>query len=504
MSQQRIKDVIIVGGGTAGWMTAAALSHNLDPDRYAITLIESEMIGTVGVGEATIPAIHEFNRQLGIDEKDFMRKTQASFKLGIEFVNWGRIGDSYIHPFAPFGQPMNNAGFHHVWLKMRQQGESASFEDYSLPIVAARSGRFDYPNNDPRSPRSTYQYAFHFDAGLYARYLREWSEARGVTRVEGKVVDVSQDAESGFVTGVTLESGQSVEGQLFVDCSGFRGLLIEQTLKAGFDDWSHWLPCNSAAPLPSENSGPPAPHTRATALTAGWQWRIPLQHRTGNGHVYCSEFISDDEAAQMVIDNTEGKLLAEPRLLRFTTGRRKRAWIKNCVAVGLSGGFLEPLESTAIYLIQSAITKLIRNFPGNYINEVEVEEFNRQINNKFDQVRNLLILHYKLTEREDTPFWSYCRNMSIPDELAHRMALFGHRGHVAHKPSELFNEPSWLAVLIGQGLIPESYDRRIDSLPEAETRNRLAQIRQLIAQTAQSMPRHEETIARHCAAEAPA
>lgn len=504
MKQEAIRDVIVVGGGTAGWMTAAALAHSLDRRRYTVKLVESDLIGTVGVGEATIPAIHEFNQLLGIDEREFMRKTNASFKLGIEFVNWGRMGDSYIHPFAPYGQPMNGAGFHHAWLKMRQAGDSHGFEAYSMPIAAARTGRFDYPSKDPRSPRSTYQYAFHFDAGLYAKYLRQWSEARGVERIEGKVTEVKQDSESGFVKSITLESGQEIPGQLFIDCSGFRGLLIEQTLKAGFDDWSHWLPCDRAAPLPSENAGPPIPHTRATALTAGWQWRIPLQHRTGNGHVYCSEFISDDEAAQMLLDNTEGKPLAEPRVLRFTTGRRRRAWVRNCVAVGLSGGFLEPLESTAIYLIQSAIMKLIRNFPGSYINEVEVEEFNRQVNSKFDQVRNLIIVHYKQTEREDTPFWQYCRHMSIPDELQHRIELFRHRGHVAHKASELFNEPSWLAVLIGQGVIPETYDRRVDGLPDEQLRERLSRIREIIAQEAAAMPAHADTIARNCASEAPA
>jgi len=356
---------------------------------------------------------------------------------------------------------------------MRQQGDQRSFEDYSLPITAARAGKFDYPSTDPRSPLSTYQYAFHFDAGLYAVYLREWSEPRGVERIEGLVVEVNQNSESGFIDSLTLASGQNIQGDLFIDCTGFRALLIEETLKAGYEDWSHWLPCNRALAMPTENVGDPMPHTRATALTAGWQWRIPLQHRTGNGHVYSSEFLGEDEATQMLLDNVKGKALADPRLIRFTTGKRKKAWVKNCVAVGLSVGFLEPLESTAIYVIQSAIMKLIRSFPDASFSEVESDEFNRQIDAKFNQVRNLLITHYKESQRDDTPYWNYCRNMSIPEDLEHRIALFRHRGHVSYKSSELFNEPSWLSVLIGQHVIPESYYPRVDSVPEAEISQRL-------------------------------
>ena len=501
MNRGRLEKIVIVGGGTAGWMTAAAFARCLDPKQYAVKLVESDLIGIIGVGEATIPAIREFNHFLGLDEKEFMSKTQATFKLGIEFRNWGRQEESYIHPFAPFGQAINGVGFHHYWLKMRQGGDTASFEDYSLPIWAARSGKFDYPSLDPRSPLSTYDYAFHFDAGLYAVYLRAWSEQRGIVRIEGKVIEVTQHNESGFVESITLEGGQRIDGDLFIDCTGFRGLLIEQTLNTGFEDWSHWLPCDRAVAVPSENVGEPVPHTRATALTAGWQWRIPLQHRTGNGHVYCSEYISDDEAVHMVLDNIEGATIAEPRLLRFRTGKRKKSWHKNCVAIGLSGGFLEPLESTAIYLIQSAIMKLIRSFPDAGFNAVETEEFNRQMDTKFGQVRNLLILHYKETQRDDSSFWDYCRNMSIPEELEHRKQLFRHHGQVAYKKSDLFNEPSWLAVYIGQGVVPEHYDPRVNNVSESEIRQRLAQIRQIIQHSAASLPSHASTIARHCAAE---
>ena len=501
MNQNRIKNIVIVGGGTAGWMTAAAFAKSLDSAQYNVRLVESDQIGIIGVGEATIPAVRDFNQFLGLDEREFMKATNATFKLGIEFKNWGRLGDSYIHPFGPFGQSINNVGFHHYWLKMRQQGDMSGFEEYSLPITAARSDKFDYPSSDPRSPLSTYLYAFHFDAGLFAVYLRKWSEQRGIVRTEGKVTEVTQDNESGFIKSITLESGQVIEGDLFVDCTGFRGLLIEQTLKSGFDDWSQWLPCNRALAVPSENVGELTPHTRATALKAGWQWRIPLQHRTGNGHVYCSEYLSDDEATQMVLDNTEGTPLAEPRLIKFTTGMRSKAWVKNCVAIGLSCGFLEPLESTAIYVIQSAIMKLIRSFPDASFSTVESDEFNRQIDAKFNQVRNLLIAHYKETQRDDSPYWNYCRNMSIPEDLEHRIALFRHRGHVSYKASELFNEPSWLSVLIGQHVIPESYDPRVDSVDKDEIAQRLSQIKTIIRQAAASMPEHASTIAQHCAVE---
>jgi tryptophan halogenase len=501
MSQKRIENIVIVGGGTAGWMTAAAFARSLDPRQYKVRLVESDQIGIIGVGEATIPAIHEFNQFIGIDEVEFMKKTNATFKLGIEFRNWGSLGESYIHPFGRFGQAINGVGFHHYWLKMRQAGDPSGFEEYSLPITAARSGKFDYPSSDPHSPLSTYLYAFHFDAGLYARFLRQWCEQRGVERVEGKVVQVKQNTENGFIESISLESGESIAGDFFIDCTGFRGLLIEQTLKSGFDDWSHWLPCNRALAVPSENVGEPVPHTRATALTAGWQWRIPLQHRTGNGHVYCSEYLNDDEATQMVLDNVEGTPMAEPRLIRFTTGKRRKAWVNNCVAIGLSGGFLEPLESTAIYFIQSAIMKLVRNFPDASFSAVEADEFNRQIDSKFNQVRNLLIAHYKETQRDDTPFWNYCRNMSIPEDLTHRIELFRHRGHVSFKSSELFNEPSWLSVLIGQGVIPQSYDPRVDGVSEAEIGQRLEQIKTIIRQSAESMPGHASTIANNCAAD---
>ncbi|MDZ7645497.1 MAG: tryptophan halogenase family protein [Woeseiaceae bacterium] len=500
MNAPHLERIVIVGGGTAGWMTAAALARVLDTERTAIELVESEQIGTVGVGEATIPAIHDFNRRLGIDERDMMRFTNATFKLGIEFVDWRRPGDAYLHPFGTYGQDMNGVAFHHYWLKHRELGDATPIEAYSLPHVASKLGRFDYPETDPRSVRSTYSYAFHFDASLYGQYLRRLAEGLGVRRTEGRVVDVGLRPDDGYIDQVTLESGGTIGGDLFIDCSGFRGLLIEQALATGYEDWRHWLPCDRAFAVPSENVGDPVPHTRATAHGAGWQWRIPLQHRTGNGHVFSSAFMAEDEARRILLENIEGRALDEPRQLRFVPGKRRRMWNRNCVAVGLSGGFLEPLESTSIYLIQAAIMKLIEFFPDRRLAAPDRDEFNRQLDRKFDEVRDFIILHYKATERDDTEFWKYCRAMDVPDELARRIELFRRRGIASHSPAELFIETNWLAVYLGQGIVPAAYDPRADCLPAAETAKRLAGMRAHIRKAAESLPAHSATIARHCAA----
>lgn len=500
MQADRIQQIVIVGGGTAGWMTAAALSRVVDTNQCSIRLVESDQIATVGVGEATIPAIHDFVRRLGIDEKDLMRQTNATYKLGIEFVNWANIGDSYIHPFGTYGQDMNGVGFHHYWLKQRQLGDPTAFDEYSLPYVATRLGRFDYPQKDKRSVLATYSYAFHFDASLFAKYLRTYAEKLGIVRTEGKVVNVALRAEDGFIESVTLASGECIAGELFVDCSGFRGLLIEETLKTGYEDWRHWLPCDRAFAVGSDCATNPPSHTRATAHEAGWQWRIPLQNRTGNGHVFSSEYMQEDMARQILLDNINGAPHGEPRLLKFIPGKRKRAWNRNCVAIGLSGGFLEPLESTSIFLIQEVIMKLIEFFPDRNFAAADVGEFNRQVNRKFEQIRDFIILHYKATQRKDTAFWRYCRNMDIPDELTHRMQLFRQRGLAVHEASELFIETNWIAIYLGQGVLPAIYDPRVDCHEPALIAERLAQMKETIRSAAETLPTHASSIANYCAA----
>jgi tryptophan halogenase len=500
VSQQPIRSIVIVGGGTAGWMTAAALARVLPRAFCRIRLVESDEIGTVGVGEATIPAIHDFNRRVGLDEKEFMACTNATFKLGIEFVNWGSIGDSYIHPFGTYGRDLNGVGFHNYWLRERQTGSVFAFDDYSLPYLAAKRGRFDYPKTESDSVYSTYSYAFHFDASLYARYLRGIAEDLGVERTEGRITDTELRPNDGFIQCVLLADGSRLDGELFIDCSGFRGLLIEQALKTGYIDWCHWLPCDRAFAVPSDYPGQPDPYTRATAREAGWQWRIPLQHRMGNGHVFSSSYLDEDRAAATLLENLEGAPHAEPRLLRFVPGKRRRMWRRNCVAIGLSGGFLEPLESTSIFLIQAAIMKLIELFPDSTIPKPAVDEYNRSMDQMFDEVRNFVILHYKQTTRDDSEFWRYCRNMSVPDELGYRMRLFRERAVATHRKGELFIETNWIAVYLGQKLIPEHCDPRVECRSRDEISKSLAGIREHLVQAAEAMPAHATTIATHCAA----
>ena len=490
MPDKSLKHILIVGGGTAGWMTAAALSHKLRGQRIAIRLVESAEIGTVGVGEATVPHIRFFNATLGFDEADFMRRTKATFKLGIEFRNWGRIGDSYIHPFGAFGKDMDGVPFLHHWLRLREAGGDVPLENFSLPILAARADRFAFPADDPASLHSTFSYAFQFDAGLYAAFLRDYAEARGVRRSEGKVVDVALDGESGFVRSVTLESGERIEADLFVDCSGFRGLLIEQALKAGYEEWTHWLPCDRAIAVPCETRGPLTPYTRATARKAGWIWRIPLQHRVGNGHVYSSAFISDDEAEMALLDQLEGPALAKTNRLRFVTGKRRRQWVKNVVAIGLSAGFLEPLESTSIHLIQLAIGRLIDLLPDRDWDPLDAAEFNRLMDLEYERVRDFLILHYTATQRDDTPFWNYVREMKLPDSLEYKMELFRERGIVVNYRDGMFLEPSWIAVYLGQNVVPRRRDPLSDKVPEDELRRRAGAIAEACRRAAEAMPPH--------------
>jgi tryptophan halogenase len=462
-----IKRVVIVGGGTAGWMTAAALANKFENLQIKIELIESDSIGTVGVGEATLPHIRFFNSALGIDEATFMRETEATMKLGIEFCDWGQLGDSYIHPFGDYGLPVKGVDFYQYWLKHHQSGAlNNRLDEYAAGIMKAEANKFRLPNQGNSEIERSFGYAYQFDATLYAKFLRRYSEAKGVIRTEGKIVKVQQDNDSGEITSLSLENGHQVFGDFFVDCSGFRGLLIEQTLETGYDDWSKWLPCNRAIAVPCESNQALTPYTRATAREAGWQWRIPLQHRVGNGHVYWSEHISDDEACNQLMGSLEGKALAEPNQLYFTAGRRKKCWNKNVVAIGLSSGFLEPLESTSIHLIQEGITALIELFPQQKTQRLDAQEYNYRMSLNFERVRDFLLLHYVATKRDDSPMWKYFQNMPLPDSLQTKIDLWLSRGYVQRYEFGVFLPPSWVAVMLGQNLMPKGYDQRVDNMPQ--------------------------------------
>ncbi|PCJ46822.1 MAG: tryptophan halogenase [Gammaproteobacteria bacterium] len=497
-----INNVVIVGGGSAGWMTAAALSKHL-PKSINIKLVESDLISTVGVGEATIPAIRIFNQGLGIDEAEFMKETNATFKLAIKFENWARQGDSYFHAFGFYGYPVNGVPFHNYWLKQNNTIKSDSIHDYNLAHQACVANKFAYRQFNPNDEDSRYFYAFQFDATLYAQYLRKISEGRGVERIEGKVVDVLQNTQSGTIESLVLESKKTVSGDLFIDCTGFRALLIDKTLKVGYKDWSHWLPVNNAWAVSTDypKGATIPPYTRARALSAGWQWRIPQQNRTGDGNVFCDAYISKEEALDEFLSNLEGKPISDPRLIKFRTGMREKLWSKNCVSIGLSSGFLEPLESTSIYLIQASILQLIQNFPNGEENKSNQNEFNSLMKSRYEEARNFLILHYKATEREDTKFWKYCKNMSIPDELAYRIKLFEDRGFVAGKKLDLFSEHSWLAVYFGQRIMPKAYDPRTDNLSMEQINNNLSKIKMGINNSLDKMPTHNETLKAFCPAD---
>ncbi len=504
MSDNRVRRVLIIGGGTAGWMTAAALSNGLQGLELDIQLVESETIGTVGVGESTIPHIRYFNASLGIDESDFVRRTRATYKLAIEFRDWNRIGDRYMHPFGAFGTPGSEIGFHHHWTRVGGAHRAGPLDAFSLPIAMARRNRFAPPATDPSSPLSTYSYAYQFDAGLYARYLREYAETRGVTRTEGRIREIELQQESGFAEAVILDDGRRIAADFFIDCSGFRGLVIEQAMQAGYDDWSHWLPCDRAIALPSASTDEFPPYTRATALEAGWAWRIPLQHRVGNGHVYASAFMDDSRAEALLREQLEGEPLAQPNRLRFLAGKRRQQWVRNCVSIGLSSGFLEPLESTSIHLIQAAIGNLLDLFPTGAWDPADTAEFNRIMDVEYTRVRDFLILHYKATSRTDTEFWVYCRNMDIPDSLASKIELFRERGIVAAYEHGVFLEPSWVAVMIGQGILPERTDPRCLAYPDDRALAAMAGLRSDLAARAESMPRHTAVLDLDAAAAAAA
>ncbi len=495
---RRIRRIVIVGGGTAGWMSAAALA-NATNGNCPIELIESAAIGTVGVGEATIPPIKLFNQQLGLDENAFAAGTGGTFKLGIEFVDWTRPGQRYFHPFGRFAPDFDSISLHHYWLRERGRGSTVPLQDYAMAWAAARAGRFDRPAADRRLVLSSFDYAYHFDAALYAGYLRAYAEKRGVVRTEGEIVDVCLRGEDGFIESLVLRDDRRIHGDLFIDCSGFRALLIAGALERGYDSWQHWLPCDRAVTVGCEVGAELPPYTRSTARPAGWQWRIPLQHRTGNGHVYCSEYLGDDEAAAVLLANLDGKSLGEPRLIRFAAGARREFWSRNCVAIGLAAGFLEPLESTAIHMVQSAITRLLALFPDRDFDPLLAVEYNRITRVEFERIRDFLILHYHAQRREE-PLWRYTREMPIPQELQYKIDHFRRHGGIVAEPLELFQNSNWLAVLVGQEVWPEHHHPLADLRGAVDATRCLAGIREVLEKSARSLPTHREFIERHCRA----
>jgi tryptophan 7-halogenase len=498
VTDRRISSVAIVGGGTAGWMAAAGLAKSLAGMQVRIRLIESSQIGPIGVGEATIPPIMDFIRQLGIDENELVREIKATFKLGIGYRDWTRIGHSYFHPFGPTGSGLGAVSFPAYWLKMYLEGKATRLEDYSIQAIAAEQGRFARPIHAPNTPLNKISYALHFDASQFARYLRRFAEAGGVQRTEGHVRRVSLRPEDGFIESVSLESGEVIVADLFIDCSGFRGVLIEEALGTGYDDWSHWLPCDRALVVQSERTAAPPPYTQVTARDAGWQWRIPLQHRDGNGYVYCSAYTGDESARAVLADNLPGNALGEQTSLRFTPGRRRRTWNRNCVALGLAAGFLEPLEATSIHLIQRGIAMLLRFFPDRDFATADIERYNRTLEFEFGRVRDFLLLHYSQTERSE-PFWEHCRAIPPTETLREKIDLFQSHGRILREDSELFPVLSWLSVLVGQNIIPRRYDPMVDGLDLGKIQTKLDEVRDAVRRCADAMPSHQDFIAQHCA-----
>ena len=484
-----IKHVVIAGGGTAGWIAAALLNKVLGKV-INITLIESTHIGTVGVGEATIPPIMQLNNALGINEQHFINATNATIKLGIEFENWKSSAHSYMHAFGTLGKNFPFCDFYNFWLKGQTQGCKDDFWDFSLNYQAAKNNKFAPLNTISNTSLPGLSYAYHFDASLYAEFLKHLATERGVKHLDAKINEVMQCPTSGNIQSLTLDDGSSISGDLFLDCTGLRALLIEQTLNTGFVDWSHYLPCDSAIAVQTASNDELKPYTRSIAHSAGWQWQIPLQHRMGNGLVYCSRHISDDDAKQLLLNNLPAEPITEPRLIKFKTGRRLKQWHKNVVAIGLSSGFLEPLESTSIHLIQSAVTRLIKLFPRHGVSDALVTEFNKQSITEIEHIRDFIILHYKLTEREDTPFWRQCKQMEIPQSLAHKMDLFKQTGKVVRENDELFAEVAWQQVMIGQGLLPDDYGALADSLTNEQLAELFSNLKTLINSTVEQLPSH--------------
>ncbi len=492
MENKTVKKVIIAGGGTAGWVAAAALVKQLG-QLLEVVLVESEQIGTVGVGEATIPPMRTFHSLLGIDEQEFMRATEAVFKLGISFKNWGQIGDEYIHPFGSTGQSSFLADFQHFWLYGKSKGIDAEFGEYSLEVQAAKANKFAI------SKKGSINYAYHLDATRYAQFLRKFSEKLGAKRIEGKIQRVEQH-EDGDIKALVMETGEVVDGDLFIDCTGFTGLLIDKTLKTPYEDWSHWLPCNGAIAVQTESVEPARPYVTCTAHQAGWQWHIPLQHRVGNGNVFCSEFMSDDQAKQHLLDNVQGKVLTEPRVIKYKTGRRKVFWNKNCVALGLSSGFVEPLESTSIYMFMIGIVRLMKMFPFHGVTQSLIDEYNSQSIAELENIRDFIILHYHATDREDSEFWRYCKYMDVPDSLSHRLDLFRENAFAYQGDGELFRRDSWLHVMFGQGIMPKHYHLMFQTMSDEELVGHLTNTRNTISEVVSKLPSHQEFVDNYCKA----
>ncbi len=492
MIEAGLAKIIIVGGGTAGWMTAAALSRFVNPRDTKICLVESSQIGTVGVGEATLPHLRFFNQTLGIDEKEFMRETDATFKLGIEFSNWGKNGQTYIHPFGDYGKPINDIAFHHFWLKYSKSNPTSSIGDYSFAVRLAQKQKFAFPSNDHKSINSSFSYAYHIDAGKYANFLRKYSESKGVIRYEA-IIDGCEMDQQGNIARLCLQGGDKLEADFFIDCSGFRSLLIGKQLEQPFQSWKHWLPCDRAIAIPTKSNNQALPYTKAIAHQAGWRWKIPLQHRQGNGIVYASEFMSQNQADN-ILDKALGEQQGHRNKLFFEAGTRQQHWVKNCVAIGLSSGFLEPLESTSIYLIQSAIMKLVEYLPGCTDYQLLRDEFNRQMETEIVRIRDFLILHYHITAREDSEFWRHCKNMLIPDSLAEKIELFKLTGHVESYEYGLFLAPSWIAVYLGQGAKPQSINRIADTIDKQKLTHYFQQLKASIDSNVSRMPAHHDVL----------
>lgn len=497
---ERIGSVLVVGGGSSGWMAAVMLATYCGRD-IQVTLVESDAIGIIGVGEATIPPIRKFNNFIRLDEAAFVRDTHATFKLGIEFHNWGRVGDRYLHQFGHTGREIDEAlKLHHWWLLGRLAGEPdyPAWEDVFPARALAREDRFALPSRDPSDMLGRYTYAYHFDAHLYAGHLRKLAEQRGAQRVEGQISGVERDAQSGHVTAVQLNDGRRLEADLFIDCSGFRSLLLGSELEEPFEEWSHWLPADRALAVPSERSpGGLTPYTKGIAHEVGWQWRIPLQHRTGNGHVFASAFSSEDEAAARLLATLDTPALDTPRLIKFTTGRRSRAWVGNVVAVGLSFGFLEPLESTSIHLVQAALERLIEYFPTRHMDPLLRDRFNRDTAVEWERVRDFVIAHYHVTQRSDSEFWRYTANMPIPDSLAETLELWRARAILDVPGNHLFQLGSWSAILLGQRLLPEGLHGLAHRATPAYAAARIRQIAAEAQAAAQRVPTHADFIARN-------
>jgi tryptophan halogenase len=493
VEQRVIRKIVIAGGGTAGWMVAAGLSKTLGRV-LDIKLIESDEIGTVGVGEATIPTLVTFHRLLDINEQEFMAATQGTFKLGIGFENWRDVGRNYIHSFGMTGKDHWTAGFQHFWLKGRERQLAGDYGDYCLELKAAQENRFAH------LPRGGMNYAFHIDASLYAKYLRKFSEGFGVERIEGKIAEVKTDPQSGNITALRLDRGDEIAGDLFIDCTGFRGLLIGQALQVGYEDWSHWLFNDSAVAVQTASVRDAWPYTRSIARDAGWQWRIPLQHRVGNGIVFCSKYLADDQAKQQLLANIEGQQLVEPRVIKFRPGQRREHWKKNCIAVGLASGFIEPLESTSIHLIQRSIVRLLQMFPRTAIEQSDIDEFNQQMSAEIEHIRDFIVLHYHVTDRQDTPFWRACREMTVPPTLQHRLDLFRETGRVFRVPNELFAENSWIQVMLGQGITPRQHHPVADLMGDPELSGFLADIKANVDRTVAQLPPHQAYVEQYCKA----